>query len=167
MEYIKFEGKRRGSFNYDVGGRIYQKKAELKRGVSLRCNKYKTCPGRALLCRQRNIVYHEKAHNCVKDPSEVSVVLFQNQLKLKASESEATSEEIYQQVASFFDPKIVERVPYKKVKSHMNRIKAKAKNIKSRNGEEGETSTLVRSADGDNGERLCDLSQQNIDINSV
>ena len=103
----------------------------------------------------------------MKDPLAVSIILFQNQLKSKAAESEAPSDDIYNQVATFFDSKTVERVPYKKVKSQMNRIKAKAMKMKSRKGEEGEPSTLMRPADGDDGERLCDISQANIDINSV
>ena len=49
MEYYIVEGKRKLCMLYAAGDHVYQKKADLKRGIRLRCMHHKTRPGTAFL----------------------------------------------------------------------------------------------------------------------
>ena len=60
MEYYIVEGKRKLTMLYAAGDRVYQKKADLKKGKRLRCMFHKQCPGTAFLDTALDKVFCEK-----------------------------------------------------------------------------------------------------------
>ena len=158
MEYQTFEGQRSKHLNYLVGDHVYQMKEALIKGIRLRCNKWKTrnvkCLGTALIDPETNLVTVSQPHTCRVDKLEVKSILFRTQLKHKVQNTDRKISEIYEELVGIFGPDIKAKIPYKRVKSNLFRLRAASKK-----NETKEQSTK----DGAGSKQItCDICTDNI-----
>ena len=126
MEYYIVEGKRKLSMLYAAGGRIYQRKGPIKKGIRLRCMNHKSCGGLAFIDQDIEKVFCDKPHTCSKDPDLLEELYFRNTLKRNVIEHlNLQTHAVYNLVLESFNEKIMlKRAPFKTVKPHLCRIRA-------------------------------------------
>ena len=129
MEYLRIEGKRRGSWNYVVGEYIYVYKDKKPDGMVLRCNKWRTksCRGTAFMSYLTKKVDPKKDHTCTVDPFEVEEIRTSSTLKQSVTSTTDDIAELHSIITEHASEEVKSRIGMNRVSSNLYKIKKRIK----------------------------------------
>ena len=119
------EGKRRGSVNYILLGKLFVKDFTYKGHINCSCTKRAYgCHARAIIHQETLIVKSSTQHSCDISEIDVTILRLENKMKKKAEESSLSLRQIYDDI-SLEHPEAAAKIGFPRMESAMSKRRSR------------------------------------------